>query len=232
MVPETIALRSMNWRFPSWTDRPAIGETAWPRPRAMRKCGCSSSGNTVPIEHLINLVPTPWRGRSCSFSASAGGAAVTESGANSAKQRDRRLRRRTRVAGELTAIHQYIVHNFEHGELATLHDAVLKRAKMEMSICGCCFRGRFPLGGSPVVTYLNAICIGPMLQLSVDRLRPWRRSATTTPACSCHCSISPLVQLVVTGHFEGRERTFEMAGTPSWRWLCYAAAGYLATQGS
>ena len=78
------------------------------------------------------------------------------------------------LADELTAIHQYSLHaemdeNWGYGQL---HDAVMKRAKMEMRHASRLMSRILSLGGVPVVSRLNAIQTGQDVpkQFQMDRL--------------------------------------------------------------
>lgn len=77
------------------------------------------------------------------------------------------------LAGELTAIHQYVVHAemAENWGYASLHQMVKKRAMMEMRHASSLMSRILALGGLPVVNRLNPINTGrevPM-QFQFDR---------------------------------------------------------------
>ena len=142
------------------------------------------------------------------------------------------------LAGELTAIHQYIVHAemTENWGYAPLHDAVLKRAKTEMKHTAMLLSRILTLGGSPVVTQLNAICIGPDVtkQFQFDRSAEMATIRDYNAALqSCHCSDPACPTCAML-------RAILKDENEHLKWLdaqlalvaMLGAAGYLATQGS
>ena len=66
VVPENIRIAEYELAFPSWTG--STHKWNWrtwrSRPRAMRRCGRTSSGTWCRLNTSLTSCPTPWRGRS------------------------------------------------------------------------------------------------------------------------------------------------------------------------